>query len=390
MGIFNRPQKLEERAQDIRSRTSPGGGTGVGVIPPARSDLSLSDETVMSLGTVYRCVSIIANTIAQLPLSVYRGEEELEGVVLANRPDINLPGNDFWSSTASSLALTGNAYWYVTRNQSGDVKNLEVLNPRNVIVNQDPNKIGAPITYDYGGSRLRKPNISHIRLMKLPHNPKGLGPLQAARGDIENALRLREYSNSFLSHGAIPTGVLSSDQFLNSEQADAYRSAWTEAQASRGLAVLGAGLSYSPISLSPEDLQFLENQHFNQLQIARLFGIPSIFLSIGIEGSSLTYATTESMALLFLQTTLSEYLVSIEEAFTALLPRGQVAKFKLESLLRSDLATRIAAYEKLIDKQVLTPQEVRLMEGYSPEVRGEFFAPTPLMQPKENSNDEQL
>ena len=153
MGIFNRADKLEQRAQDIRSRTSPGGGTGIGVLPPARTDLTINDDVVLSLGTVYRCVSIIANVISQLPLAVYRGEDEIENP-LAERPDINLPGNDFWSSTASSLALTGNAYWYVTRNSSGEVKNLEVLNPRGVIVNQDTSKPGSPITYDYNGTRL--------------------------------------------------------------------------------------------------------------------------------------------------------------------------------------------------------------------------------------------
>ncbi len=387
MGLFNRADKLEQRAQDIRSRTSPGGGTGIGVLPPARTDLTINDDVVLSLGTVYRCVSIIANVISQLPLAIYRGEDEIDSP-LAERPDINLPGNDFWSSTASSLALTGNAYWYVTRNSSGDVKNLEVLNPRGVIVNQDTSKPGSPITYDYNGKRVNKKNIKHIKLMVLPGGIKGLGPLQAGANDIENAKRLLLYSNSFLENGGIPTGVLSSDQYLNQEQADAYRTAWGEAQSTRGLAVLGAGLSYSAISLTPEDLMLLENQKFSTLQIARLFGIPPIFLGAGIEGSSLTYATTETLGILFLQTTLSEYLVSIEEAFTDLLPRGQKASFRLDGLMRSDLKTRVGAYKDLIDKQVLTPQEVRMMEGYSPEPVGDFFQQAPIQTPQSRGQEE--
>ncbi len=367
--------------------TSPGGGTGSGVLPPHRDALVLNQETALSIGAVYRCVSIISNTISQLPLLVKRGDEEV-GAPLAKRPDINTNTNDFWGSTATSLALTGNAYWWVSRNQDGEVKNLEVLNPRAVIVNKE-DRVGAPITYDYNGKRVNKKNIKHIKLMVLPGGIKGLGPLQAGANDIENAKRLLLYSNSFLENGGIPTGVLSSDQYLNQEQADAYREAWATAQETRGLAVLGAGLSYSPISLTPEDLMLLENQKFSTLQIARLFGIPPIFLGAGIEGSSLTYATTETLGILFLQTTLSEYLVSIEEAFTDLLPRGQKATFRLDGLMRSDLKTRVDAYSTLIDKQVLTPPEVRMMEGYSPEPIGDFFQQAPIQTPQERGQEEE-
>lgn len=373
MAIFSRSNK------DVDKQTSPGGGTGSGVLPPHRSELVINQETSLQIGTVYRCVSIISNTISQLPLLVKRGDEEVTSP-LAKRPDINVNTNDFWGQTASSLALTGNAYWWVSRNQDGEVKNLEVLNPRAVIVNKE-DRVGAKITYDYQGKRVNQKNIKHIRLMVLPGGIKGVGPLQAGRDDIENAKRLLHYSTSFLETGGIPTGVLSSDQYLNQEQADAYRTAWNEAQETRGLAVLGAGLSYAPISLTPEDLMLLENLKYSTLQIARLFGIPPIFLGAGIEGSSLTYSTTETLGILFLQTTLSEYLVSIEEAFTDLLPRGQKAQFRLDGLMRSDLKTRVDAYSTLIDKKVLTSEEVRLMEGYSPEPVGEFFEQAPISTP---------
>ncbi len=382
--VFTRSEKEQ---QVTGPATSPGGGTGSGVLPPSREQLVLSQETALSIGAVYRCVSIISNTISQLPLLVKRGDEEVSAP-LAKRPDINTNTNDFWGSTATSLALTGNAYWWVSRNQDGEVKNLEVLNPRAVIVNRE-DKIGAPITYDYNGRRVNKKNIKHIKLMVLPGGIKGVGPLQAGADDIENAKRLLHYSNSFLENGGIPTGVLSSDQYLNQEQADAYRTAWGEAQSTRGLAVLGAGLSYSAISLTPEDLMLLENQKFSTLQIARLFGIPPIFLGAGIEGSSLTYATTETLGILFLQTTLSEYLVSIEEAFTDLLPRGQKSSFRLDGLMRSDLKTRVGAYKDLIDKQVLTPQEVRMMEGYSPQPVGDFFQQAPIQTPQSRGQEEE-
>ena len=350
---------------------------GAGVLPPHRSTLEITQDTALSIGSVYRCVQIISTTLAQLPMLVKRGEEDVVSP-LAQRPDLNVATNDFWGQTATSLALTGNAYWWVSRSQSGEVKNLEVLNPRQVIVTRD-DRPGAPYRYDYNGRRINNKNIKHIRLMVIPGKLEGVGPLQAGRTDLENTQRLLDYSNSFLKTGGIPTGVLSSDQYLNQEQAEAYRAAWSEAQETRGLAVLGAGLSYSPISLTPEDIQMLENQKFSTLQIARLFGIPPIFIGAGIEGSSLTYATTETLGILFLQTTISEYLVSIEEAFSDLLPRGQKGTFRLDSLMRSDLKTRTDSYATLIQNKVITPQEVRLMEGYSSDPVGELFENAPVV-----------
>jgi HK97 family phage portal protein len=374
--------RLFTRSNDDESypKTSPGGGTGAGVLPPARSTLEITQDTALSIGAVYRCVQIISTTLAQLPLLVKRGTEDVVSP-LAQRPDFNISTNDFWGSTATSLALSGNAYWWVSRNQAGEVKNLEVLNPREVVVSRDT-RPGAPFRYDYNGKRVNSKNIKHIRLMVIPGKLEGVGPLQAGRTDLENTQRLLDYSNSFLKTGGIPTGVLSSDQFLNQEQADAYRAAWSEAQETRGLAVLGAGLSYSPISLTPEDIQMLENQKFSTLQIARLFGIPPIFIGAGIEGSSLTYATTETLGILFLQTTMADYLVSIEEAFSDLLPRGQKASFRLDTLMRSDLKTRTDSYATLIQNGVITPSEVRLMEGYSENPVGDLFENSPISRPQ--------
>jgi len=85
---------------------------------------------------------------------------------------------------------------------------------------------------------------------------------------------------------------------------------------------------------------------------------------------------------------LSEYLVSIEEAFTDLLPRGQKGTFRLDTLMRSDLKTRVDSYATLIDKSVLTPTEVRMMEGYSPTPVGDFFQQAPIQTPQNRGQED--
>lgn len=284
---------------------------------------------------------------------------------LASRPDITLSGREFYGQTFTSLALWGEAFWWVTYGSNGQVSNLTVLDPATVVVTVDEARgyINGRVRYSVNGSDVDAKNVKHLRLLTLPGQHRGKGPIQAARQDLLTALRVRDYGDSVLSTGGIPTGVLSSDQPLNQAQADAYRTSWDEAQESRGLAVLGSGLNYHAISLSPEDMQWLENQQFSTAQIARLFGVPPTWLGVGIEGSSLTYSTSESLARVFIQTTLTDYLVAVEDAMTDLLPRGQAAAFKLDALLRADLAARVDAYVKLVGIEAMTKEEVRASEG---------------------------
>ena len=174
--------------------------------------------------------------------------------------------------------------------------------------------------------RIQNKNIKHIRLMVIPGKFKGVGPFQAGRTRHgKRTQRLLDYSNSFLKTGGIPTGVLSSDQFLNQEQADAYRDRLgrgtrdTRTRCAWCWVVL---LSHLPHTRRPPNVG--KPKVFNTLKIARLFGIPTHLLGgRNRRKSSLTYATTETLGIFFLQTTMADYLVSIEEAFTDLLPRGQ-------------------------------------------------------------------
>lgn len=374
MGLFDRGTKLEERAKDI-------GATAVeapqSILPPARSDFS-AEQTALSIGAVYRCVQILANSASQLPLEVYRGADQVDNR-LAYQPDNRITAHQFWEQTVISLAMTGNAYWWRTNNTDGEVQNLTVLRPGQVNVRIQDTRgwpVGKPI-YSVGGKDVNQNQIVHLSIFNKPGDFMGQGPLQAASHDIETAYLVRKYGDSILANGSVPTGVLSTDQFLNGEQANAYREAWNLAQSDRGLAVLGNGMSYQAVSLSPKDIQFLESQQFSIAQIARLFGIPAVWLNLGIDGSSLTYSNVEDLARHYLQTTLSPYLNTIEQNFSLLLPRKNEARFKLDALLRANLMARVDSYDKLIPLGVMSAEEARLSEGL-PIPDGEVTPPPTL------------
>lgn len=345
---------------------------GAAVAPPARSAaLPVSPDRALTLGAIYRCVTLYENAVSQLPLVVRRGDDILDSR-LAKRPDVELTYSEFMAQTTVSLMLHGEAFWLLTRTPYDDaVVNVKVVRPIDVGIEETRD---GRLRYQYRGEYTRR--IKHLRLSTKPGEYRGYGPIQASWPDIASVLRLREYSDAFYNVGQ-PIGVLSSDQVLNREQANEYRDAWAATMQERTVAVLGQGLSYAPIFGDAVQSQLIDANRQAITSVARLFGVPAQLLASGVEGSSLTYSTTESLMQAWLATGLVQPLNVIEEHFSDLLPRGQDARFKVDAILRSDRATRIAGSKTLVDIGAITPQEVRLEEGYDPQPVGEYATPDP-------------
>lgn len=372
MGLFDvfRPP-LEARA----GAGEPPGASAA-VMPPKREALVATDPmSTLTLSAVYRAVSIIQTTAAQMPIAAKRGEVHLD-VPLLKRPDQERSQGSFVQQTVFDLALFGNAYWWVTRNAAGNPVNLRVLHPASVSVAlyDDSRSPFQKVKYSVNGRDVKRTSIVHLKLTDVPGQALGIGPIQAAREDLHSALRVRAYGNQVFDSG-VPSGVLSTDQFLNQEQADAYRDTWETVMAGdRRVAVLGNGMHYDTVMMDPEDAQWLQAQEFSVTNIARLFGIPTLFMAAGVEGTSMTYVNSEQMNRVFLVTTLMQYINPIEDALSELLPRGTEARFKVDALLRSDIQTRTNSYKTLVEIGAMTPTEVRLSEGMDSTPLGDFIA----------------
>jgi HK97 family phage portal protein len=293
--------------------------------------------------------------------------------------------------TVSSLALTGNAYWLVTRNAAGSINNIQVINPNLVTIEVD-DKTGKK-RFSYNQRFYSPKDMQHLMLMRIPGYEYGVGPIQKVRGELEVALDLRDYQGHWFTKSGVATGILKTDQPLSNEWADAYKARWEAVM--NGVdrtAVLGNGLSYIPTYLNPKDAMFVEAINANLQQIARMFGIPASMLSLPIEGNSMTYSNVRDENEQFAKYTLSLYVNEIENAFSELLARGQEVKFDPSSLLRLNETERFANYAVAITNGWLSPDEVRAKEGI------EGSAPTPTKSEKEEvakttkeqDNNEQL
>ena len=343
-------------------------------VPPR----SAGDRDPLALIPVFRAVQLMTTAAGQLPLTVERQGKTLSGdemPALVRRPSLEMDRPDFIGQCVTSLMLTGELFVQRIR-QGGEVLELRVIPPAEVTVTR--NESTRVRTYHYAGKRWTDQDFDHQTMIRPVGQLRGIGPLQAARVELDGAADVRDYAGNWFNGSGHPTGILASDQPLSAEDAQLYRDQWNrydrdeqkflDADGSNpsGIRVLGKGLSYTPIFLNPKDAQWLEARQFTITDVARLFGVPASLMLVALEGNSLTYSNVEQEWLAFVRFTLMAYVQKIEETLTKLTPLGQRVKFNLEGLLRSDTKTRYESYEIAVRTGWMTPDEARAHEGLPP------------------------
>ena len=362
------PLRPLEVARSIASEYELHARSSAIVPPPRNASSGVNTTDALSLAAVYRATSILSTAIKQIGVHLYRNDEKLESTPLwVQQPDDQITRSEFMARTVNSLALSGNAYWLVSRNGRGETVKLEVLNPFDILIKTDDYGNDTLVGYTYRGTiEYSVKDIQHLKLLSVPGNQYGLGPIQACQAELLNAKDTRDYASTWFSKSGVPSGVLKSDQILTADQAAAAKEAWNAtASGSHGVAVLGNGLSWMPTYLNPTDSQFISVQNFNATQVARMFGIPSNMLLVEA-GSSMTYTNVEQEQIAFTRYTLSQYYVAIEAAMTSLLPRSTEARMNVDALLRSDTFTRYQAHQIALAAGFKTIDEVRRDEKLPP------------------------
>lgn len=314
---------------------------------------------------VYRAIQIHAISAKQLSIDTTRYGRVVADHPLTRKPDPESSRSSWIEQLVVSMASTGNGYAEIIRDAFGQAIALPVLNPLQVRIHT--NAAGRVTKYTYRTRELQPRDVMHVTLLRVPGSAYGLGPIQAAQPDLRGAISTRDYAAAWLDDSGVPTGVLTSDQNINRETATQAKTYWNEnAGQKNGVVVLGNGLNYRPIFLSPKDVQFIESQQFSVTQIARLFGTPASLMLAAVEGNSQSYSNVEQDWLAYVRFTLMGYLTEIEDALSDLLPGARRARFNIEALLRADTTTRYLSYKTAIEAGFMTVPEVRVIEGWAP------------------------
>lgn len=334
-----------------------------GITPPSRSD----SYDPLQLSTVFRGVQVLQTAIAGLPLYEVRNGLQLEGLSsLIEQPDVRRSRRDFISDLVASMVLDGNAFIRLLR-FNDEVVSCEVLPPNLVTVSDDGHDPASPLLrYSYLGRDYGPDQVIHCKFLNVPGRLRGLGPISAAREEVEGAQMARDYKARFYTDSSNLKGYLKTDQKVTNDSADQAKQDWKKAGAAGDIKVIGSNLTYVPLDMKPADLQFLETQKFDTTQIARLLGIPASIMLAAVDGSNLTYSNIEQSWIEFADYTLAAYTGEIEEAFTTLLPRGRSVRFDWDSSRRTDMSDRYSAYKTALDSGWLGRDEIRKREGLAP------------------------
>jgi HK97 family phage portal protein len=324
------------------------------------------------LSTVYRCVEVIGDSVAQLPLEPYRIDGEgyrrkytsHPTYYLLNRePERRMSRFTFMKTLITSVLLNGNGYAFIERDGRGDATALRLLHPGDVTIHELPDEIMYMVN---GFDRmLEDSEIIHI-LNYSGDGINGISTLAHARNTLELSLDSEAHARGFFKGGANLAGIIGVEGVLNEKQAKDIRMSWQNSFTPgvgkpNGVAVMPGNMKFQPVTVNPVDAQLLETRKFNVIDVCRFFGVSPVK---AFDLSNSSYSTVEATQLAFLTDTLAPLLEKIELEFERKLYRPSEkksieVKFDTSVLLRADISSQAAYYNSLFQIGSISPNEIR-------------------------------
>lgn len=382
MGRFRRkrdgPDEKRAMSQQLKDFV-----TGVDLDFGGNSSSGVNVDELRSLQTsaVYACVKILAETVASLPLHLYKrgkdGKNEWATehplfYCLYESPNDEMTSFEFRETMMTSLLLWGNAYARIIRKQ-GHVTELWFLKPQNMVVERDSQTHKLKYTYSddiKNETFVYKPSqIMHIKGLSVD-GVLGLSPIAQAREAVGLALATEQYGAKFFGNGARPGGVLEHPGILKDPEKlrDSWNKVYQGTQNSHKVAVLEEGMKYHSIGIAPEDAQFLETRKYQVNEICRIFRVPPHLVG---DLERATFSNIEHQSIEFVQHTIRPWLVRWEQAISrSLLDETErtlyFAKFNVDGLLRGDYKSRMQGYAIGRQNGWLSANDIRRLEDMPP------------------------
>jgi HK97 family phage portal protein len=328
---------------------------------------------------VYACQSLIGDAVASLPVDHYTkisGRKETFDPIRSPRwirqPNPFQTSYEFWFRVIISLLTDGNAFIYTLRNDRGEVAALYCMHPQYVNILDGPLGDNRYEVSDDNGAVhgvLDRSQLLHIPAFTVPGASRGLSPIDMAREAIGLGLVAEEFGSRFFEQGTTMAGVIEHPGTPRPDEArllrDMFRKTHAGVKNSHSVGVLTGGAQFKPITLSPEQAQFLETRRFQKTEIALLYRVPAYLVDSSV---SSTWGTgIEEQNKFFVDQTLMPWIVRIEQAVsTFLLPGLQYIRFNVDARLRAKTKDRYEAYQTALNNGFLNADEIRAMEDLAP------------------------
>ena len=329
------------------------------------------DSNSLSVSTVYRCVDIICDNIAILPIKLKNKElDHISEVtnhplinIFENRNKNNISFSQILRLLIQSVLLNGAGFAYIQRNNKGDVMNLKFLPTSTVTIHYDEKSDNLFYTSNLITGAIEPINIIHI-IKNSFDGINGKSVIAAAQKSIYNTKLSEQQSTNYLESGCNTQGVIKVNTQLNDKQKTEILNQWrnTFTNGGGGVAVFQGNMEFIPIQISPSDAQLIENKKYNTEDICRFFGIPIELLTVNNLSSSQLQQK--------LMMTLKPYIKLIEEEFNRKLLKplsesNLYLEFDTTNCIKYNDIEIANYYSILLDKGILCINEVRKKLGYN-------------------------
>ncbi len=357
---FGKPEQTEQRSIGLQT-----------LFPEANV---YDSDKALTLSSVWCAVRLLSESVSSLPCGVYTKEANGDKVEAVNDRIYNLikykPNNyqnkiTFFEYVMMSICMTGNSYVQIVRDNSGNPVQLMPIDSSLVDVFINEGELFYQVD---GGGVLDSSDILHFKTI-TDDGIVGLSPIDQCAKAINWGLNVEEFGSTFFKNGAKPSSVLSTDRAL-SETAiqrlkNSFNSSYAKLSQSNSTIILEEGLSFKPISISPEQAQFLASRQFSIEEVARIFNVPPHMLKDLTKSS---FNNIEMQSQEFVTYTLMPYITRIENEMNLKLFRTnelgyKFIEFNVNGLLRGDVKSRNEAYKTAITNGYMSINEVRQKEN---------------------------
>lgn len=386
MGRIARPQAAITSSNELGRLMMEiyGGGTSA-------TGLSVTSESAMRVGAVYSCVLVLSQSVAQLPLHLYREEGENKKKDTENRlyqlvhdqPNEWMTSYEMKQLIMVHLLLRGNSVWLKTKGTRGDVREIIPIHPDRIdeIVQDEYYRLSYKIRRPGNSGQVDTiPGSSLVHFRGISTNGfSGLNPIQYAREMIGLSMATEKHGAKLFANGARLGGILSHPGKISKQAADrlteSFNSSYAGVENAHRTALIEEGMTWSKVTMTAEDAQFLESRKYQRSEIAGFYRVPPHMIG---DLEKATFSNIEHQDLAFVKHALSPWLMSTEQTFkkdllTPAEKKSRYFKYNTGGLLRGDTKSRYEALGIGIDKEIINPNEARSIEDMSPYPGGEEY-----------------
>ena len=359
----------------FKKRNEPANEPAPQITPPVSDVLlnalmaneTITREKALTLPAVSGAVDLISNSIASMPVKLYKSkqgtveeiEDDLRVKLLNGDTGDTLDAFQMKKAMVEDYLLGKGGYCYIQR-QRNDVTGLFYVEDRYITIWKTYEPIHKQYQiyvagYDDRGNQKEAGSYQPYEFIKLLRNTKdgasGIGLTAEVSKALETAYQTLLYQLGLVKTGGNKKGFLKSQRKLGQDEIDVLKNAWRKMYANNeeNVVVLNNGLEFQEASNSSVEMQLNESKKTLQDEINNLFHISDDF--------DMTFKLAIYPIVKAFETALNRDLLLEKEK------KNHFFEFDIKEIIRASLKERYESYKMAKETGFMTLNEIRRAEN---------------------------